>query len=504
MFLNNSGSNFSILESGLFGDILEKESKVIGHMSGFTYFDYPTAYADVNGYNFTVLPNGGMFPRIYSCIGESGTGKTTTMLQKGGSIVDRHWGGTLVMVDPEGNTTPDRIKTLNRWSDEEYRRKCLYIPPSPPICINKVYDIIRRVAHAKDQQKDKIKLKTPYLDDYTGNHIEVYPPTVVIVDSVPALVISQTTEEAVDGKKEFKSVDQIVNNIDGMREAKDNTNFLRKVKGVLDQYNIILVLINHLSKETPMGMFDRPKKYHPNLKAGEKLKGGYEQIYQSFGMFRIAQKEVIDDRNPIYGDEIRGAVNTLDMIKNKSNVSANEFRFVFDKRTGYRPELSDIEYLMSKKFGLSGSPMSMYLTILPEIKFTRKSLIEKCREIPILSRAISFTAKYHMINEMVIHKRFGELDLEEFANMSLPWRVSIITSSTIPYPRYGVKHFGNDNMRDTQLKAYEGNLYTGYSGEYISPANVNILIEVVNNYRNGYCHCVVKNGDPIKNLQKVA
>ena len=497
MFINNNkNKNFNVLDSGLFQDLVAKDAKAIGYMSGFTYFDYPTAYADMNGYNGTILPNGGLFPRIYSCIGESGTGKTTGMIQLGGSIVDRHWGGSLVMIDAEGNTTPDRIMSLNRWDKSDFRSKCIYIPPSPPISINRVYDIIRRVAHSKDAKRDNIMLTTPYTDIYTGKHIEVFPPTVVIVDSIPALIISQTQEEAVDGNKEFKSVEQIASNIDGMREAKDNTNFLRKVKGVLDEYNIILILINHLSKEVPMGMFDKPKKFHPNLKAGEKLKGGTEQIYQSFGMFKISQKEVIDDKNPLYGDSIRGAINSLDMIKNKSNVSANEFRYVFDKRTGYRPELSDIEYLLGKKFGIGGSPMAMYLEILPEIKFTRKNLLDKCLEYPILSRAISFTAKYHMGNDVIIQHRFGDLNLLEFAKMPLNWRISIVTSMTIPYPRYGVKQFGNSSMVPVQLQAFHGNRYTGMNGDYISPLNIDILKNITAKYKSGYCHCTVTGGDP--------
>lgn len=501
MFLpKNNVANFNILESGLFQDIASKESKSIGHMSGFTYFDYPTAYCDKNGYNNTLLPNGGLFPRIYTCIGESGTGKTTTMIQLGGSIVDRHTFGTLVFIDPEGNCSPERIKSLNKWNDFQYRNKCLYIPPSPPITINDVYDIIRKVAHSKDGKFNKIGLVTPYKDIYTNKHIEIYPPTVIILDSVPALVISQSLEEQVDGKKEFKSIDQISNNIDAMREAKDNTNFLKKVKGLLDKYNIILIMINHIVKEVPMGMFDKPKKYHPNLKAGEKLKGGSEQIYQSFGLFKISQKEVINERNPIYGDRIRGAINNLDLIKNKSNISNNEFRIVFDKRTGYRPELSDFEYLLSRKFGISGSPMSMYLDILPEIKFTRKTLVSKCEEFPLLSRAISFLAKYKMGNDLIIMNKFGELNLNEFAELPLYKRISIILSTTIPYPIYSINQFDNTSIKNLEMLAFRGNMYTGMTGEYISPININILQKISSWSKRGYCICKNTGGDPIENI----
>jgi len=502
MFVSsNKSNNFNVLDSGLFKELVETDARAIGHLTGFTYFDYPVAYPDINGINNTLLPNGGLFARIYTCIGESGTGKTTTMIQIAGSVVDRNQGASLVFIDSEGNCTPERIKNLNCWDDMKYRRSCIYIPPSPPISINRVYDIIRRIAHSKDGKLDKIGLDTPFTDVYTGKFIKVYPPTVVIVDSVPALVISQTMDEQVDGKKDFKSVEQIASNVDGMREAKDNTNFLRKVKGVLDQYNIILILINHTTKEVPMGMFDKPKKFHPNLKAGEKLKGGNEQIYQSFCMYRLTQRTVIDDRNPIYGDNIRGSISSLDYVKNKSNVSSNEYMYVFDKRTGYRPELSDFEYLLSRKFGISGTPFSMYMTILPEIKFTRKNLVDKCQEHPILSRAISFTAKYRMGNDVIVLNRFGELDIERFALMPLVWRYSVLMSTTIPYPRFSLHEIGNENMIPDHLKAFEGNLYTGLNGDYVSPINVDKLKRIVSLYETEHAECTeLKNCDPF-NLQ---
>ena len=487
---NNASTkkNFSILDSGLFDDVINKDSKPIGFSTGFSIIDMPTAYMDTNGMNGTILPNGGLFSRVYTVFGESETGKTTSFIQICGSMVDNCPGANLVFVDAEGNTTPERIKSLNCWNDMEYRNKCVYIPPHPSITINDVYNIIRKIGYAKNTQGEKIKIETPYKDIYTGKFIKVFPPTILLLDSIPSLVISQTEEEAVDGKKEFKDIEKISNNIDGMREAKDNTNFLRKIKGLLDEYNIIFIQINHLSKEVPMGMFDKPKKFHPHLKAGEKLKGGNEQIYQSFGLFRVSQKEMIDERNPMYGDGIRGYINSFDHVKNKSNVSATDFRYVFDKRTGFRPELTDFEYIYDKKIGVSGSPAAMYLTILPEVKFTRKNLIEKCNDNPILPRAISFMANYAMGNEMILLGKQGDLNLERFAEMPIHWRISIIMNMSIPYPRYGLNSFDNSHFEEAYKYVAHGNIYTGMNDTYISPVNIDVINNISKNYSNGYCY----------------
>jgi len=244
-----------------------------------------------------------------------------------------------------------------------------------------------------------------------------------------------------------------------------------------------------------MGMFDKPKKFHPLLPPGDKLKGGNEQIFQSFGLFKIYLREMLNDKNPLYGDDIRGYINNVDIIKNKGNVSGTSFPYIFDRRTGFRHELSDFEYLFQKKFGFSGSPMAMSMTILPEVKFTRKTLIEKCEEFPLLPRAISFTIKYCIGNEFVINKKFGELVLEKFAEMPLYYRTSILFSTTIPYPQYN--YYNEFLMR----QAINGSLYTGFKPDsYIDPINVDKLQRVVHLYEEGYCPCNnIKNNDPIKN-----
>jgi len=477
--------SFNILDSGLFSDVIGIDNKSIGAMTGFTYFDIPTAYEDINGLDGNILPNGGFHPRVYTGFGESETGKTTLYIQIGGAIADSCPGANYVHIDAEGNTTPERIMSLNRWDNKTFRQKCMYIPPSPPITIERVMDIIRKIAHAKDARGEKMKVQTAYTDMYTGEFIKVFPPTFVLLDSIPALVVKATMEEEIDGKKEFKEMEAIGGNVDGLREAKANTSFLRKVKPILDKYNIIFVQINHISKDVPMSMFDKPKKYHPGMKAGEKLNGGKEQVFQSFGLHRIMQKEMLDARNPIYGDDINGYINTLDHVKNKSNVSSSEYRYVFDKRTGFRPELSDFEYLYTNKVGVEGSPAAMFMSILPEIKFTRRNLIAKCHEYPILSRAISFTAKYHMGNHMIVKKRFGEINLKKFAELPFYIRTSVIVSMTIPYPHYNLREFGNDEMVGTQMDAWYGNMFTGLGNGYVSPCNVNILQEIMHNHEQG-------------------
>ena len=77
---------------------------------------------------------------------------------------------------------------------------------------------------------------------------------------------------------------------------------------------------------------------------------------------------------------------------------------VFDSATGYKPELSDFEMLYTEGcYGISGSPLNYHLDILPESSFTRKTLLDKCHENPILARAMGFTARLMLICDLILH-----------------------------------------------------------------------------------------------------
>ncbi len=480
-------SVFSIMDSGLFDNVTKVDNKVIGYKTGFTFFDIPTAHHDVNvdGY---IEPNGGLYPRINTTIGESGTGKTTMMIQISGAVCDKYPGAQLMMIDIEGNTTPQRIRDLNHWDINEYKRKCIYIPPNDQIDINVIYNYVRKICHAKAKAGEAAMMDTPYRDAYTGKIIRIFIPTIVIVDSIPAINISKSEEERVNVKGEFKEVDKISSNMAAAHEAAANTYFLKKVKPDLAKYNVILININHLVKEMSLSMFDFPKKYHPNLKPGEKLKGGGEQIFQSFTIFKGTPRKAINERNPVYGDEIRGSFVSMELIKNKANVSATEYAVVFDKATGMKPELSDFELLFNAKFGTGGSPVATYLEILPEIKFSRKTLLKQCRKYPLLPRAIAFTAKYYLANKLITKYAFGELDLKRFALLPMDIRTNMILTMTNPYPGYVKGKFHSPEAYDDMMRAsLRGSMLTGFGiSQYISPANVNIAQKIISNEEGGY------------------
>jgi hypothetical protein len=77
----------------------------------------------------------------------------------------------------------------------------------------------------------------------------------------------------------------------------------------------------------------------------------------------------------------------------------------------------------------------MYLDVLPEIHFTRKSFGTAIREHPILARALSFTAKYKLANEMLFYTPAPELKGID-NQYNLEQRMALICGYTETYPGF--------------------------------------------------------------------
>ena len=181
-------------------------------------------------------------------------------------------------------------------------------------------------------------------------------------------------------------------------------------------------------------MFDKETRYLPFLGMGEKLKGGKEFIYQSFKIMDIVPGEKLnmDRGNPVYGPEINGFKSYASFVKNKYNIEGVRFPLIFDMKKGYLPELSDMEYLVEKKFGFSGGN-KIVLDVLPEVQFTRRTLLETIEQFPQVARAIAFTAKYHATQDMFYGNKMPMPLTDWGLNLPLEQRLAMIYSFTDSY-----------------------------------------------------------------------
>lgn len=424
--------------------------ETVANRTRFTIIDILSAEIKTNIQGYPTL-NCGLFPKFYSLIAESGLGKSSLGIFLGCSIVDRFNAGSFFDYDLEGNTTQQRVKTLTNWDDYTFYNKFnLYSEDATTL---EIQNHIDNIANFKEQNKKEMSYRTDFRDMFK-KPITSYQPTYVLIDSVAKLSSLGREQIQVDKTGSVIEKEQLNQNTDGMIEAKNNKAFINQVKPKLSQYNIVLVMINHLVEQPQTSRFQKPIRQHPNLPLGYKLQGGNELVFQSFGLIQLKLKESITDRDPFYGDHIRGFVANLEFVKNKSTVSGIPFRVVFDKQMGYIPELSDWEYLFTTKYGFSGSPMSYRLDILPEIHFTRKTLFSIITSNALLARALNFTASYKMISDIHLPMMSNRPISALAEKMSYAERVALINAFSHHYPFYSLQY----NLDDYQaLNA--GNLY---------------------------------------------
>lgn len=429
------------------GTLLEPDSyKKFSSPTGFTIIDILNGEIDYS-YNGYSIVNGGFTNKFYTSTGESSSGKTTLAIQMMAGSTEwwnkkypKNDGSDFIMIDAEDNIELSRVMELTNW-DVKYMQKHFRLIKE--VSIIKIFNIIRAIADEKEKNKEKYMVNSDILD-INGNPLKTWITTYILIDSVASLKSNTELEDFERDKEGYlKSQDMISGNIEAMRESKNNTDFIMKIKPILNKYGIMLLSVNHLVQENQMSMFDVLKKYLPTLKPGQRTKGGKELIYASYCISMLEPKEKLNEKNPIYGDDVYGSISNFTYIKSKTSEEGIPYRLIFDAHTGYRPELSDFEYLYQKQYGFDGS-VKFNLNILPEVSFTRKTLYNLCKENQIFRRALKFTAKIGLIYNIILKQNAPKLD--KIKDLSYEKRVFLILKYTDDYPGY------NCNLTDDEIK----------------------------------------------------
>ncbi len=423
--------------TSMFADIESREDKPVAP-TGFTIID--TLYGSVESSVDDSIPvfSGGLYTRFGMSAGESSTGKSTLTIQMACASADwwnEHYKSKngeelsdVVLFDCENNTELSRVMSITGWTSEKIQKHFILSNMTDIIEINK---FLVSLADIKKKSKDKYYVKTD-LKDFKGDPLWTWINTYVIIDSVAALKGKTDLDDYErDREGNIKFGDQIGGNMDAMRSAKTMQDFIVKIKPILDEVGISLIMINHIIKEVSINPYESPKKVLPFLRAGEKLKGGAFLVYQAFSISNLIAKEKLDAKNPVYGDDIYGIISNFGLVKSKSSADGVYYRMVFNTSTGYSALLSDFDFLYENSYGIEGTS-KIVLTILPEIVFTRKTLYDTCKKHPILARAIKFTAKTKMIHDIKMREKAPTLT--HLKDVDLSARIAMILSFTEPYP----------------------------------------------------------------------
>ena len=410
----------------------------LGTFSGFTPIDILSANVEhANDLDVDLL-NGGIFNMPYTEIGLSASGKTSLWIQVIAGCIDnwRRWYGPVsdfLFYNVEMHTTPDRIKRLTGWDDRTMAETVHMV--TEPWSIIEIYNDIAKFAKAKLDNRKQLEIDTG-IRNILGESVKCLPTTYVLIDSIAAIRSKTDLEFDKDGN--VKSTDSLAgtSNMDAMQIAKDNTLFINEVKKICADAKVCVIMINHLVEIPVLDRYNPPKPQLPGMKFNQKVKGGTELLYQSYCVGQLSVRErMFDEKKQVYGPSVHGIIALMDWLKNKNGPEGVRYPMVFDGDTGYKPELTDFEILYNEGlYGIKGSPLGYHLSVLPEITFTRKTLLEKCHDEPLLARALSFTTRLYLVSKII--NREDPPNIDDFETSDFESRVALILMHSCDYPGY--------------------------------------------------------------------
>lgn len=405
-------------------------------LTGITAIDIMSANLEQDEKGSYSILNGGFSSKAYTIVGSSSSGKSTLTIQAAANMVDfinKYWPGTseLIFFDVERYFSIERIKKITGWTHEDIYNKLVLYQEDKTNVID-IYNEIKKICDLKEKNQKALTIKTPLMNIDGTPHYQ-YSPTFIIIDSIAML--SPPPEFTHDKNGDIKQEEEISKNTEAMRDAKNNTDFIKKTKPLCNKYGLVLIMINHITDEIKISMYDMPTKQLPFLKPGQKITGGKELIYQSAGLLGLLFGEKLDEKNRKYGEDVHGSINKLTFYKNKNGIEGISFPLVLNADLGYMPELSDFELITEKKYGISG--LGTYtLQFLPELgSITKKNCLERCHIDPLIARAIQFTARCYLIYTLLYKE--DPPNLENYAkSLSFEDRVRLVYKYTENYPRY--------------------------------------------------------------------
>ncbi len=357
------------LKESVSGDKFGTENPSVSIRTGFDVFDYTNSTTEIiNGAEYVTKGIGA--GKNVMIIGRSGSGKSTLALQMAHNIIEQYDESSLIIFDFEKAYKPARYKMVNGVDDDYLEEKVEL--KNNNITANSVMRTIAGIHKFKMEHKKEylIPNKEGQVDPKTGEIIKIFPPTVLIIDSIP------------DMKAELGGADaeELAGNMDGARMAKIIGSLFKTSLHPCAEANIICIYINHINDVVNTGVM--PKAAAINyLKQDESIPGGKTAQFNTDIMLRVTpgtKHEV--DKSPY---KIKGFEATVSIVKSRSSEAGRSVKLIYSQVEGFDNDLSSLEFLKSFKDEgyIQGSPRGgYYIDGLPDEKFKYYTFKDKLRD----------------------------------------------------------------------------------------------------------------------------
>ena len=334
--------------------------------TGFLNFDFMNgAIINVNspeGNNFKYYSAGIPDGSLVMCIGRSGCGKTTAVIQMAANIIRPFDNACIFHDDIEGGSTYQRRKVLTGFTDEELENK--YIVRNSGINAENFYARLKTIYDLKMENYDDYVYDTGYVDT-AGKKIFKLQPTVYILDSLALLMPGKFTQE-----------EELSGQMSATAAAKTNSMSFKRIVPMIKEANIILFIINHITTKIEINPMMHTKGQLSYLKQGEELPGGRTVNYLANVFIRFDDNSKLKESE---GFGITGNMVDLQLVKSRNSRAGQIATMVFNQSKGYDPELS--LFVMLKNAGrIKGAGAYLYIDDHDVIKFAQKNFKAKLAE----------------------------------------------------------------------------------------------------------------------------
>lgn len=348
---------------------------VISYKTGFPVLDYYLGYR-VNVYNddnelVSSYPSLGITAGSYvEFIGKPSTSKTTTAIQIASNIVRNFDNGSVIHFDLEQAMNYTRIQTLSKFNIRTIRDG-KYILRQEKNTLENIKETIVEIASEKENNPDIYKYKTGKLNEF-GEEIEIFEPTVIILDSIASI----TNGLDINNKKEMEKMKEIGTQTDRMRLTGEIGRFFNEILTQLRTYNIILIAINQIKVNPNMGIVKSPAEIL-YLDQDEALPGGRTPQFLAHILLKFIA--VGSEKYTKEDEGFDGFGVKIKIIKSRTNQAGQIVPMIYDKVRGLDSLRSSVRY--SKDIGLlNGNKNGYYFEDDKEHKFTLKNMHQDYKE----------------------------------------------------------------------------------------------------------------------------
>lgn len=347
-------------------------ASVISYKTGFPVLDYYLGYLvnsyDENGNIITSYPSLGITAGSYACfIGKPSTSKTTTAVGVASNIVRAFDNGSVIHYDLEQAMNYSRIQVLSKFSMKDMEEG-KYILRQEKTTLEDMKKMIMMIYKEKMSNPDQYRYKTGKMNEF-GKEIELFEPTVIILDSIATITMSLNE----NNKADLSKLEEVGTQTDRMRLTGEIGRFFNEIMPYIRTANITLIAINQIKTNPNMGFAKAPAEVM-GLKIDEALPGGRAPVFLAHILIKFVA--VGGEKYTEEDDGFGGFGVNLEIIKSRTNQALQSVHLIYDKVRGMDSLRSSVSFAKDMGF-IGGNRNGYYINGDKENKFTLRNMHEE-------------------------------------------------------------------------------------------------------------------------------